>query len=163
MERALDPQVEQALYDNETTPWYLIKIDSNQGALRFSTAGTISHSGYTWVGGPSLSSQSSGDWTLTIPNADGQAFFLGVNDSAYGSPVTVWALDGGGKTIIYTGFVGEATNMSYESVAFNLYSTSPVFNLLPNVFLKPPFANFSIQPGTEVSFGGQTYILEPEE
>lgn len=168
MARTLDAGLAAAIVERGTSPGWLIEIGTTT-PLRYSTRGTLSYGGYTWVGGAVLSGvEFSGDLgasvTLELPNTDNAASALALTDLLREVEVTLWAY----YDVSGTGYAEELRTLAVDAVEsinstrveFSLSSIAEGASRLPDVLVGPPLCNHIPPAGTVIRWGWTTVTLE---
>lgn len=170
MPRTLSAGLVTAVERTVTNPGWLIEVDTSP-KLRYSTRGTLSYGGYTWVGGAYLSGINeaglSPSTTLSLPNFDNSASSLALSDLLRDVGVTIYAYyDDAVASLTYavelaTLLIDSVNSLSTTEAVFSLSTASQAATHVPSVVVGPPLCNHIPPPGTKVNWGGTVYVLEP--
>jgi hypothetical protein len=165
MPRDLGSPLLTAIAAPVTAPGYLVAMTSTYGeVLRYSTRGTLTYSGSTWVGGAQVTRQSPTDWSLSLPNTDNAASALVLGDHLEQATVSVSAYLANAvppqAVLLFTGYVNQVVRVTTQHVEISLAAVTLGRSWLPDVILAPPLLRHMPPPGTTISWHGKLYYLE---
>lgn len=165
MPRTLDAAALTAVNSQVTSPGYLIAITSTYNEiLRYSTRGTVTHGGYTWVGGAQVTRQSPTDWAMSLPNTDNAASAIVLGDHLEEATVSLSAYLANAvpaqAVLLFNGYVNQVVRVTNQKVEISLAAVTIGRSWLPDVILAPPLCRHMPPPGTAISWRGKIYYLE---
>ena len=165
---AIETQVTQLL----TQPQYLILLEFRSLTLRYSTRGTVTWNGQSWLGGAGArvdriqkTSQGNMTATLTLPNQSLALSAILLNEGVADQPVRVWKAYGDttiaadDATQVFEGVIDSAPTIA-DTVVLNLVSENVFNQFSPRVRAGPPLMNHIPPAGTIIEWGSDIYELE---
>lgn len=166
MARTLASELSTGIAAAVTAPGYLIALGTTP-ALRYSTRGTLTYDGHTWVGGAAVEglSLAAGGTPprLVLPNADGALSALLLGDVLADVSAEIWAIYGDAPSAaepVFAGVVDGADDIGLLSCTLTLADEGAGASRLPNIVIGPPIFNHLPASGSVIAWGGTTYTLE---
>lgn len=165
MPRALSSAISAGLSATRTAPGHLVELTIGTSVLRYSSRGDLTWDGQTWTGGARVQSSSAADWTLALDNHDNAASAMLLANDANTTRARIWAYSGHADppdaVLVFDGGLDRISAVTLERVELALTAAAPGRTWLPDAILAPPLLNHLPVPGTAITWGDQTYLLEP--
>ncbi len=169
MSRALSTRLTSEVAGVVTAPFFLIQIGWSP-VSRLSTRGPVSYGGYTWAGGSaslhSLQGLPGGalQGQISLGNTDDAIGAVVLSTDLTAVPVTIWMLYGsepftaGDALQVFSGVI-DGAELTPTRVTLDLVSEGRRNLTGPRVYCQPPLCNHMPPPGTRITWGGDTYVL----
>jgi hypothetical protein len=169
MARTLPTTLSAGLAAAVTAPGYLIALGTSP-VLRYSTRGTLTYGGYTWVGGARVEglalAAGGAPPRLVLPNADNALSALLLGGVLSDVSAEIWAIYGDAPSeaeSVFVGVVDGAYEIGLLACVLALADDSAGASSLPRAWIGAPIFNHLPPPGSVITWGGTTYTLEASD
>ncbi len=138
---------------------YLFELDTLDTTIRFSSNGSVTYQGKTYLDGLSVQSVSAAELRCSLPNHKHQGAALFLNHPVREKAVRLYVLIDDVKTLKFSG-IGDSlirlTNARADIRAVAIFGESQ----FPSVQIAPPVFNHITPAGTIIKFAGQEIEVE---
>lgn len=167
MSRDLTPSAQAAVESPNTSPLYLVQLSFATTTLRYSSFGTLTWRGLTWLGRNLTVSGlgSDGAPSVEVFDADATLRTLILSDGIADRPVDIWSADqralGAGDPVLLFSGVGGALRWAGGRVSLSTARANARSSLCPRTRMTPETGyNFLAPAGYEFRWGDRIVRLD---